>query len=212
MRLRRIKGIEDLIKEYGDVIIFDSLNYKGKWHTLFNNNNPIYLEIGMGKGNFIIKSALLNPNINYIGCEVNQSITYLASRKIREQKLNNLYVINLDAKGLLDNFEKGEISKIYLNFSDPWPKARHEKRRLTSKNFLDVYKELLGSGKEIELKSDNLDFFDYSVESFKNNGFTILDLNRDLHKDNNINIVTTEYEDKFRSLNQPIYFVKVRIE
>lgn len=212
MRLRRIKGIEELIKDYSDVIVFDCQLNKGKWKESFNNNNPIYLEIGMGKGNFIIKSAINNPDINYIGCEVNQSITYLASKKIREKGLKNLLVINCDAKGLLDVFEKGEISKIFLNFSDPWPKSRHEKRRLTSVDFLNIYKELLGSGKEIELKSDNQGFFDYSVESLSNNGFEVLELNRDLHKDNDSSIVTTEYEDKFKALNQPIYYVKVRIK
>lgn len=209
MRLRRIKGIEEKIKEYSDVIVFDAATLKGKWCEKFQNNNPIYLEIGMGKGNFIIKSATLNPNINYIGCEISDSVAYIASKKIRG--INNIYVINQDATLLDSVFCEKEISKLYLNFSDPWPKKKHEKRRLTSKSFLDLYKKLLGSGGEIELKSDNRHFFEYSVMMFNQEDFEILELSLDLHSDKD-DIVTTEYEDKFTSLNQPIYYVKVRIK
>ena len=209
MRLRRIKGIEEKIKEYGDVIVFDPTSLKGKWKERFNNTNPIYLEIGMGKGNFICKSAKLNPDINYIGCEISDSVAYLASKKIRGT--NNILVINSDAMKLDEIFSEGEISKIYLNFSDPWPKKKHEKRRLTSKMFLDKYKELLGKGREIELKSDNRHFFEYSVMMFNKEGFEIEELSLDLHSDYS-DVVTTEYEEKFTSLNQPIYYVKVRIK
>lgn len=209
MRLRRIKGIEEKIKEYGDVIVFDPTSLKGKWKERFNNTNPIYLEIGMGKGNFICKSAKLNPDINYIGCEISDSVAYLASKKIRGT--SNILVINSDAMKLDEIFSEGEISKIYLNFSDPWPKKKHEKRRLTSKMFLDKYKELLGKGREIELKSDNRHFFEYSVMMFNKEGFEIEELSLDLHSDYS-DVVTTEYEDKFTSLNQPIYYVKVRIK
>ena len=209
MRLRRIKGIEEKIKEYDDVIVFDPTSLKGKWKERFNNTNPIYLEIGMGKGNFICKSAKLNPDINYIGCEISDSVAYLASKKIRGT--SNILVINSDAMKLDEIFSEGEISKIYLNFSDPWPKKKHEKRRLTSKMFLDKYKELLGKGREIELKSDNRHFFEYSVMMFNKEGFEIEELSLDLHSDYS-DVVTTEYEDKFTSLNQPIYYVKVRIK
>lgn len=209
MRLRRIKGIEEKIKEYDDVIVFDPTSLKGKWKERFNNTNPIYLEIGMGKGNFICKSAKFNPDINYIGCEISDSVAYLASKKIRGT--NNILVINSDAMKLDEIFSEGEISKIYLNFSDPWPKKKHEKRRLTSKMFLDKYKELLGKGREIELKSDNRHFFEYSVMMFNKEGFEIEELSLDLHSDYS-DVVTTEYEDKFTSLNQPIYYVKVRIK
>lgn len=209
MRLRRIKGIEEKIKEYSDVIIFDPENKKGNWKKLFDNDNPIYLEIGMGKGNFILKNAKSYPDINYIGCELSDSITYLAAKKIRGTK--NLFVINKDASHLLDIFEKNEIKKIYLNFSDPWPKSRHEKRRLTSKSFLDIYKKLIGKGGEIEFKSDNRKLFEYSVLMFIQEGFEFLDLSLDLHQDKD-DVITTEYEDKFMSLNQPIYYVKVRVK
>ena len=209
MRLRRIKGIEEKIKEYDDVIVFDPTSLKGKWKERFNNTNPIYLEIGMGKGNFICKSAKLNSDINYIGCEISDSVAYLASKKIRGT--SNILVINSDAMKLDEIFSEGEISKIYLNFSDPWPKKKHEKRRLTSKMFLDKYKELLGNGREIELKSDNRHFFEYSVMMFNKEGFEIEELSLDLHSDYS-DVVTTEYEDKFTSLNQPIYYVKVRIK
>lgn len=213
MRLRKVKNIEEKIKKYDDIIIFDALNYKGKWHTLFNNNNPIYLEIGMGKGKFILEHARRNPNINYIGCEVSDSVIYKAAEKYEkakeEENINNLLMINKDASLLNEIFENEEIEIIYLNFSDPWPKSRHAKRRLTSPSFLKVYKELLGQNGIIEMKTDNRHLFEYSLEMFNEEGFSFLDLSLDLHEDKE-DIITTEYEDRFTKLNQPIYYVKTR--
>lgn len=213
MRLRKVKNIEEKIKKYDDIIIFDALNYKGKWHSLFNNNNPIYLEIGMGKGKFILEHARRNPNINYIGCEVSDSVIYKAAEKYEkvkaEENINNLLMINKDASILNEIFENEEIEIIYLNFSDPWPKSRHAKRRLTSPSFLKVYKELLGHNGIIEMKTDNRHLFEYSLEMFNEEGFSFLDLSLDLHEDKE-DIITTEYEDRFTKLNQPIYYVKTR--
>lgn len=213
MRLRKVKNIEEKIKKYDDIIIFDALNYKGKWNILFNNNNPIYLEIGMGKGKFILEHARRNPNINYIGCELSDSVIYKAAErfdKVREKEnINNLLMINKDASILNEIFENEEIEIIYLNFSDPWPKSRHAKRRLTSPNFLKVYKELLGKDGIIEMKTDNRHLFEYSLEMFNEEEFSFLDLSLDLHEDKE-DIITTEYEDRFTKLNQPIYYVKTR--
>lgn len=211
MRLRRIKNIEQKILKYDNIIMLEPTQYKGKWHELFGNDNPIYLEIGMGKGKFITEHATLNPNINYIGCELVNSVIYKAAKKINDLNLPNLYLINYDASKLEDVFETSEIEKIFLNFSDPWPKTRHEKRRLTSESFLNVYKEFLTPNAEIEFKTDNRHLFEYSVMKFNELRYDILELSLDLHSDKE-DIISTEYEDKFVSLGQVIYFVRVRVK
>lgn len=211
MRLRRIKNIEEKILQYDNIIMLDPIQYKGKWNKLFKNNNPIYLEIGTGKGKFIMNNAIKNPNINYIGCEISDSVIYKAAKKINDQNINNLFLINIDAFKLGDVFEKNEIKQIFLNFSDPWPKSRHEKRRLTSEAFLNVYKEILVDDGFVEFKTDNRKLFEYSIMKFNELKYDILELSLDLHSDYE-DIITTEYEDKFTGLGQVIYFVKVRIK
>lgn len=211
MRLRRIKNIEEKILQYDNIIMLDPIQYKGKWNKLFKNDNPIYLEIGTGKGKFIMNNAIKNPNINYIGCEISDSVIYKAAKKINDQNINNLFLINIDAFKLGDVFEKNEIKQIFLNFSDPWPKSRHEKRRLTSEAFLNVYKEILVDDGFVEFKTDNRKLFEYSIMKFNELKYDILELSLDLHSDYE-DIITTEYEDKFTGLGQVIYFVKVRIK
>ena len=207
MHLRKVKDVEEKIKEYSDVVVFNPESNKGKWHDLFKNNNPIYLEIGMGKGKFIREHARRNPDINYIGCELSTSMCYKSAKEV--DNLNNLKIINYDAFKLEDVFESGEIDKIYLTFSDPWPKARHEKRRLTTDNVLNIYKKLLSNDGIIEFKTDNRELFEYSVIQFTNNNFEILELSLDLHKTSD-DIITTEYEEKFMAKGQVIYFIKVK--
>ena len=167
MRLRKIKNIEEKIKNYSDIIVFDAVSKKGKWNSQFKNENPIYLEIGMGKGKFLLEHARLNPNINYIGCELSDSVIYKAAEKAekakQEENITNLLMINNDACMLNDIFSSGEVSKVYLNFSDPWPKSRHAKRRLTADTFLNVYKNLLGVDGIIEMKTDNRKLFEFSL-------------------------------------------------
>lgn len=209
MRLRRIKNIEEKIKKYEGLIVFDCENNKGKWKKSFGNDNPIYLEIGMGKGKFILKHAMTNPDINYIGCEISDSVIYKAAEKA--EGVSNLLMINKDASLLNDIFEEKEISKIFLNFSDPWPKSRHVKRRLTSESFLSIYKKLLGVDGVVEMKTDNRKLFEYSLTKFNEAGWVFEELSLDLHQDKE-DIITTEYEDKFVGLGQVIYFVKVRIK
>lgn len=212
MRLRHVKNIEEKIKEYSDIIIEDANRYLGKWHKFFNNNNPIYLEIGTGKGKFIIENAKRNPNINYIGCEINSSIIYKAAKSL-DKKLDNLLFINYDALLLNEVFDKNEIDKIYLNFSDPWPKNRHEKRRLTSTTFIDVYKNILNGDKVIEFKTDNRSLFEYSIMKFNELHLSINELSLDLHNDERFeDIITTEYEDKFLKENKVIYYMKVSLK
>ena len=211
MRVRRIKNVEEKILKYDSIIMLDPASLKGKWRELFKNDNPIYLEIGMGKGQFIMNNAINNPNINYIGCELVNSVIYKAAKKISEKEIPNLYLINYDAFKLNEVFEKDEIEKIFLNFSDPWPKSRHEKRRLTSGEFLNVYKKFLVKDGLIEFKTDNRKLFEYSIMKFNELRYDILELSLDLHSDKE-NIINTEYEDKFVALGQVIYFVKVRVK
>ena len=205
MRLKNIKGAREKILK-GKYFIKEPNLYRGKWNTLFNNNNPIYIEIGMGKGNFIIKNAIENPNINYIGIEMYDSVILRAVEKSNELELNNLYLIRMDARLINDIFDK-EIDLIYLNFSDPWPKDRHAKRRLTSPIFLSRYDNIFKKNKRIIMKTDNRGLFDYSVESLKEYGYNIKDISYDLHKDKE-NIITTEYEDKFTNMGIKINYVE----
>ena len=204
MRLRNVKNKEILDKS--PYIISEPFSFKGKWKEEFKNNNPIHLEIGMGKGQFLINMALNNPNINFIGIEKFDSVMVRTLEKMANYELNNIKVIKIDAGDILDVFDD-EISKIYLNFSDPWPKRRHSKKRLTSEVFLKKYEQL--GNLDIEQKTDNRKLFEYSVQSFVNNGYKILDLSLDLHSDKE-NIITTEYEDKFIKKNQVIYYINVK--
>ena len=196
MRLKNVKGANDIIIK-GLYYIDNPSIYKGKWNKLFNNNNPIYIELGMGKGDFIINNALKYPDINFIGIEKYDSVIVRAIQKSNELELNNLKLLRLDVININDVFDK-EIDKIYLNFSDPWPKERHAKRRLTSNIFLDKYSKIFKNDYIIEMKTDNIDLFDYSIESLSNYGYDILYLTNDLHNEN-IDNIETEYEHKFSS-------------
>ncbi len=207
MRLRRIKNIDEKIKKYEGLIVFDFKDKKGKWHEEFKNNHPIYLEIGMGKGNFIIANAIKNPNINYIGCELSDSVIYKAASKV--DNLDNLLMINCDALVLEEVFSQKEIDKIFLNFSDPWPKTRHAKRRLTSENFLKIYENILRDDGVIEMKTDNRHLFEYSIMKFNEAKWQFEEISLDLHSDKD-DIIMTEYEEKFVKQGQIIYYMKVR--
>ncbi len=182
--------------------------YCGKWNSFFGNDNPIYIEIGMGKGKFIIENALLYPNINFIGIEKFDNVLSRCLPHIPEG-VSNLCILRMDALAINEVFSK-EVSRIYLNFSDPWPKARHHLRRLSSKIFLDKYGSILLSTGEIYMRTDNRDLYIYSLESFSQHGFYLSDISFDLHKDRE-NLITTEYEDKFSSLGLPIYSVVARV-
>ena len=209
MRLKNIKGASEKIL-LGKYFISNPSDYKGKWNKLFNNNNPIYIEIGMGKGNFIIKNALNNPDINYIGIEMYDSVILRAVEKTNELELNNLYLIRMDARLIEDIFDK-EIDLIYLNFSDPWPKERHAKRRLTSPIFLERYDKIFKNNNIIIMKTDNNPLFDYSLETLKEYGYVLSNISRDLHNEKD-NIITTEYEDKFTSIGIKINYLEARKE
>lgn len=196
MRLKKVKGADVVVND-SDYIIKEHKNYKGNWSNVFENANPIHIEIGMGKGNFIIGMAEKYPNINFIGIEMYDSVLVRAVQKLaeKEEKLSNLRLIKMDAIEIEEVFDK-EISCIYLNFSDPWPKKRHAKRRLTSKEFLQRYDAIFKSEKVIFQKTDNNDLFEFSMESLQEYGYTLKNVTRDLHSEN-IENVQTEYEEKF---------------
>lgn len=209
MRLRKVKNALEKIQEYPNIVIQNSPSNKGKWNEVFKNDNPIYLEIGMGKGKFIIENAKRNPNINYIGLELQESVLVRALEKLIEEPLDNLVLLHEDAFELNNIFADGEIDKIYLTFSDPWPKSRHAKRRLTCNNILNSYRKALKEEGSIEFKTDNRKLFEYSILEFIQNGLEFKELSLNLHEDKE-DIITTEYEDKFVAKGNVIYFVEVK--
>lgn len=206
MRLRNVKGAEEFISS-SIFVIQNPEEQKGNWKSFFQNDNPLHIEIGMGKGKFIHTLAAQNPHINYIGIEMYSSVLYRAIEKRRKEDLANLYFIRMDAKNLCDVFDENEIQQIYLNFSDPWPKERHAKRRLTSPLFLDRYNTILDKDGCVCFKTDNRSLFDYSVETIGTTPpWKLKHVTYDLHSspyaDGN---VMTEYEEKFSQKGMPIH-------
>ena len=198
MRLKHVKNAEERIKK-GTYYIESPEEYKATWNKIFKNNNPIHLEIGMGKGDFIIEKAISNPNTNFIGLEKYDSVIVRAIEKSNELELTNLKLIRIDARKIEEVFDK-EIDTIYLNFSDPWPKDRHAKRRLTSPNFLEKYDHIFKNKPHIIMKTDNAGLFNYSKESLSEYGYTINEITDDLYKSKYLNgNIPTEYEKKFVS-------------
>ena len=206
MRLRHIPGAEDVIAQ-NPYCISNPTEHKNNWSSFLGNNNPIHIEIGMGKGRFLMDLAALHPDINYIGIERYDSVLLRAVQKMNELQLPNVHFLCIDAATLPDIFGKGEVSRIYLNFSDPWPKDRHAKRRLTSHVFLERYDLILAPEGRLEFKTDNQDLFTFSLEEIENTAPWHLDAStRDLHHDITLNAgnIMTEYEEKFSSQGNPI--------
>ena len=203
MRLRNVKNARDILN---DSKYFIKDNYCGKWNSIFKNNNKICLEIGCGKGSFLIEMAKEYPDINFIGIEKYESVLVRAIEKVNVLKLNNLYFMCLDALDLSTYFKK-EIDTIYLNFSDPWPKKRHAKRRLTSPIFLDIYEQIFKEDSHLILKTDNLILFAYSLEMYSQNGYILDKVSLDLANEQ-IDNVETEYEEKFSNLGYKINYLE----
>lgn len=205
MRLRNIPGSREIIAA-NEFVIQNPEQYKGKWKEVFKNNNPIHIEIGMGKGNFITTLALQNPDINYIGIEKYSSVLLRAIEKRQEIECSNLFFLRFDAEAIATIFDKDEIDRIYLNFSDPWPKDRHAKRRLTSKEFFSRYNEFLKKDGYVAFKTDNRPLFDFSLEEVVTAGWKLKDVTYDLHhSEYNEGNVMTEYEQRFSSMGNPIH-------
>ncbi|MBR3833005.1 MAG: tRNA (guanosine(46)-N7)-methyltransferase TrmB [Lachnospiraceae bacterium] len=204
MRLRNVKGSRETIA-VSEFVIQDEESMKGKWREKFGNDNPIHIEIGMGKGKFIIQLAKENPNINYVGVEKFSSVLVRAIEKQTEEQLPNLCFIRMEAEYIGNVFDKGEVDYIYLNFSDPWPKDRHAKRRLTSVQFLERYQEILSEDGGITFKTDNKSLFDFSLEQIDEAGWIKDNVTFDLHNSPYVEgNVMTEYEEKFSQMGNPI--------
>ena len=204
MRLRNVPGARDVMVE-NEYVFADPKGMVGTWNHVFGNENPIHIEIGMGKGKFVTTLATMNPDINYVGIEKYSSVLLRAVEKQEELKLPNLKFIRMDAETIKDVFGHFEVSQIYLNFSDPWPKDRHAKRRLTSKEFFARYDEILKPDGEVQFKTDNRELFDFSVEEIAKTKWNLNYISYDLHNDANcIGNVMTEYEERFSAEGKPI--------
>ena len=211
MRLRNIPGAKEVI-ENSPYVVHEPQKQKGQWSHVFENDHPIHIEVGMGKGRFLMDMAKIHPEVNYVGIEMYDSVLLRALQKREEYEQNegtltNLYFMCVDARLLPEIFEKGEVEKIYLNFSDPWPKARHAKRRLTSRQFLERYDQILIPEGSVEFKTDNRELFEFSLEEVKEAGWTLETSTFDLHHDEELmkGNVMTEYEEKFSSMGNPIH-------
>ncbi|MDN3450547.1 tRNA (guanosine(46)-N7)-methyltransferase TrmB [Planococcus sp. APC 3906] len=214
MRTRFKPWAADLMKAHPEILIPNPEQQKGKWHEVFGNNNPLHIEAGTGKGRFIIGMAKQNPSINYIGIELFDSVIVSALETILEEEggIPNLRLLRVNAKDLTEFFEKGEVDRLYLNFSDPWPKKRHAKRRLTHDTFLKLYESVLPENGEIHFKTDNRGLFEYSLTSVSEYGMLLKYVSLDLHAGDPEWNIMTEYEEKFSKKGQPIYRLEAQYQ
>ena len=208
MRMRKKKNCDIRLERCESLWIKNPEELKGKWNDLFENSNPIHIEIGCGKGQFITGMAEKNPDINYVAIDVVPDVLVIALEKATAKDIKNVRFIIADAAKLCDYFEQFEISRIYLNFSDPWKKKKQAKRRLTHKNFLDIYKKLLKYGDFIYFKTDNRPLFEFSLNSFAEENFKMQNITFDLHNSGYEGNVMTEYETRFSEQGMPIYRVE----
>lgn len=217
MRLRGRKGIRESLEEQKDLVILNPADYKGKWSELFGNDRPIHVEFGMGKGQFISQMSYRNKEVNYIGIDMYDELVRRASDKARSawepegvETPPNLKLALANIEDILNVFEKGEVERIYLNFSDPWPKSKHARRRLTHPRFLEKYKEVLNSLGQIHFKTDSETLFEFSLNSFADYGLQMTNISLNLHRDGlNEEHVMTEYEQKFMGKGMNIHRVEV---
>lgn len=211
MRLRYVPGQYEYLKQH-DKAITEPEKMSYKLNDVFKNYNPIHVELGCGKGKFLRETALKNPNINYIGFEKSVKVAYRCAKSVFENDPDNYYIVYSNGDIIKDVFFQNSIERIYLNFSDPWPKPSHYKRRMTHKNFLDVYRCVLSGNGEIHMKTDNDDLFEYSVLQFQEDNWDLIMVNRDLHNSiyNEENIMT-EYEEKFAEEGRHINKLIARI-
>lgn len=211
MRQRNIKNLEEKLEMNSGFLIREPKELKGRWKEVFGNDNPLYLEIGCGKGKFIFGMAQANPDRNYIAIEGQSNVVLRALEKAEEGRLENLRIFIDYVDDLNDYFDKGELGGIYLNFSDPWPKARHVKRRLTYRKRLANYREVLADGAAIEFKTDNDDLFRFTLEEIEAGGFEIVEMTKNLHDSSfKAKEITTEYEDRFKTGGKNINYVKFK--
>jgi len=206
MRLRNVTGSDEIIAA-SEYVIKEPETKKGGWKDFFGNSNPVHIEVGMGKGQFIHGMAKENPHVNYIGIERYSTVLLRAIQKMKAEELPNLFFLCEDAKNITDIFGNGEVDKIYLNFSDPWPKDRHAKRRLPSRQFLERFGRILKDDGRLEFKTDNKALFEFALEELEPAGWAADAVTFDLHRDPEMGKgnIMTEYEEKFSSMGNPIY-------
>ena len=212
MRAKYIPEAEEGLAANPHIVVAEPKKYKSHFQERFKTEQPIHLEIGMGKGRFIVDIAKAHPEINFIGIEVQESVIYRALEKVLEEQVENVQLIHMNAQELTDVFSDGEIDHIYLNFSDPWPKKRHAKRRLTHHAFLKSYAEVLREEGQLSFKTDNRKLFEFSIQMFNAAHLTIRELSLDLHQDSEIENIQTEYEEKFSQQGKRIYYAKLGFE
>ena len=212
MRVRNRKGATELLEAHPQDVILNPADAKGRWQEIFGNDHPIHVEVGSGKGAFVSGMAKANPDINYIGIDIQKSVLSYALDKVLATDVPNIKLLWVDGSDLTDYFEKDEIDRLYLNFSDPWPKKRHEKRRLTYQSFLATYQQILPENGEIHFKTDNRGLFEYSLVSFSQYGMKLKGVWLDLHASDFEDNVLTEYEQKFANKGQVIYRVEAAFE
>lgn len=206
MRTRYKPWAEELLEAHPEIVIANPEGHIGKWHEVFGNNHPLHIEVGTGKGQFLLGMAQANPTINYIGIELYDSIIVCALEKVLEvESISNLRLLKVNGEDLNKFFQKNDVNRVYLNFSDPWPKIRHAKRRLSHENFLKLYESILIDNGEIHFKTDNRGLFEYSLVSMSQYGMLLKDVSLDLHANMPEDNIMTEYEKKFSSKGQPIY-------
>ncbi|KAF1299085.1 tRNA (guanosine(46)-N7)-methyltransferase TrmB [Enterococcus sp. JM4C] len=212
MRVRYRQGADELVAAHPNYVVQNPEEWKGRWHERFGNQNPIHIEIGTGKGQFLTEMAKIHPEINYIGVEMQLSVVSMALDRLVEAGITNLQLLHVDGSALTNYFADSEVDQIYLNFSDPWPKKRHEKRRLTFKTFLETDEQILKPAGEIHFKTDNQGLFEYSLASFSQYGMSLQKVWLDLHTSDYEGNIMTEYEEKFSSRGQRIYRVEARFQ
>jgi len=214
MRLRKVKGATEIIEANADIVIPNGEDLRGKWQSIFERDQPIYIEVGMGKGQFVIGMAMKNPHLNFIGIEKFDSVMVRALEKVLESNpLPNLKLLKVDADQLEKIFAENEVAGVYLNFSDPWPKPRHAKRRLTHENFLKIYENIMDNQGTICFKTDNRLLFEYSLVSLSQYNMELQDIALDLHQREELEWnVMTEYEQKFSAKGQPIYRLEAKFK
>ncbi len=197
MRLRTKPKALDTMIENQHIVVFKPEELKGKWKHYFKNSYPIHVELGTGKGQFIVRNAKRNPETNYIGIDSKNEVLYMALKKALKERVTNVKLLPFNIESINEVFDKDEIDRLFINFPDPWPKARHAKRRLTNTRFLEKYKNFLKDNSQIILKTDNKPFFDYSIEEFGMSGINIVNITFDLAKEKDPENILTEYEQKF---------------
>ncbi|GKU84837.1 tRNA (guanosine(46)-N7)-methyltransferase TrmB [Niallia sp. NCCP-28] len=212
MRVRHKPWAKDKLSAYPQYVVQNPEENRGNWQNIFEQKGPIHIEVGTGKGRFISEMAKANPSINYIGIEIQESVIVTALDRLIDADVPNIRLMNSNAADLTTFFAENEIDRVYLNFSDPWPKTRHEKRRLTYKTFLNTYEKILVKNGEIHFKTDNQGLFEYSLWSFSQYNMLLKYISLDLHNSNYEGNIETEYEEKFSNKGSRIYRCEVQFK